>query len=78
VTSEFGEDGFPVRSSLALPGSPLTAVPVSFAPVAMTSPDGAIAHFPRALCRFEAADGRSGYGWTEWHQPPGWRGHAWG
>jgi hypothetical protein len=78
AASEFGEDGFPTGSSLAVPGSPLTVVPVSFAPVAMTSPDGAVAHFPRALCRFEAADGRSGYGWTEWHQPPGWRGHEWG
>ncbi|WP_440100624.1 DUF7064 domain-containing protein [Streptosporangium sp. H16] len=50
---------------------------LAFAPVAMTSPDGEVARFPRALCRFEAEDGRSGYGWTEWHQPPGWRGHRW-
>ena len=27
------------------------------------------ARFPRALCRFETADGRSGVGWTEWNQP---------
>jgi hypothetical protein len=77
ATSEFGEDGFPAQSWLAVPGAPLTVVPVRFAPVAMTSPDGAIAHFPRALCRFEAADGRSGHGWTEWHQPPGWQRHEW-
>ncbi|ACZ91169.1 hypothetical protein [Streptosporangium roseum] len=77
AATEFGEDGFPALSRLAVPGSPMTAVPVAFAPVAMTSPDGAVARFPRALCRFEAEDGRRGYGWTEWHQPPGWREHGW-
>lgn len=77
ATSEFGADGFPSGARLEVPGMPLNVVPVAFAPVAMTSPDGEIAHFPRALCRFEAEDGRSGYGWTEWHQPPGWRGHGW-
>jgi hypothetical protein len=55
----------------------VTATPVCFAPVAMTAPDGRVAHFPRALCRFETGDGRAGYGWTEWHQPPGWRDHDW-
>ena len=71
AASEFGEDGFPSGARLEVPGLPMTVVPLAFAPVAMTSPDGEIAHFPRALCRFEAEDGRSGYGWTEWHQPPG-------
>ncbi|GAA2861362.1 hypothetical protein GCM10010517_20010 [Streptosporangium fragile] len=78
ATSAFGEDGLPAGSRLLVPGLPMAAVPVAFAPVAMTSPDGLTARFPRALCRFEAEDGRSGYGWTEWHQPPGWRGHPWG
>ncbi|MEV4376780.1 hypothetical protein [Streptosporangium sp. NPDC049644] len=77
AASEFGEDGFPSRARLEVPGMPMTVVPLAFAPVAMTSPDGEIARFPRALCRFEASDGRLGYGWTEWHQPPGWRGHGW-
>ncbi|MFI6795584.1 DUF7064 domain-containing protein [Streptosporangium canum] len=77
AATEFGEDGFPVLSRLAVPGAPMTATPVAFAPVTVTSPDGAVARFPRALCRFEAEDGRSGYGWTEWHQPPGWREHGW-
>ncbi len=55
----------------------MTAVPIAFAPVAMTSPDGRLAHFPRAMCEFTADDGRTGYGWTEWNQPPGWRDHGW-
>lgn len=75
--TDFGADGFPRQSRLRLPGVPMTAVPLAFAPVAMTSPDGRVARLPRALCRFDADDGRTGYGWTEWNQPPGWREHGW-
>jgi hypothetical protein len=73
----FGPDDFPERSRLHLAGAPMLVVPLSFAPVAMTSPDGRVSHFPRAMCRFTADDGRTGYGWTEWNQPPGWRDHGW-
>jgi hypothetical protein len=73
----FGADGLPAQSQLRLAGTPVTADPLAFAPVAMTSPDGRVSHFPRALCRFTADDGRTGYGWTEWNQPPGWRDHGW-
>jgi len=73
----FGADDFPESSRLQVPGAPMTAVPLSFAPVGMTSPEGRLSHFPRAMCRFEADDGRTGYGWTEWNQPPGWRDHGW-
>ena len=31
----------------------------------LEAPDGRVSRFPRSLCRFEAADGRSGFGWTE-------------
>ena len=75
--TDFGPDDFPRQSRLLIPGAPMTAVPLAFAPVAMTSPDGRVSHFPRALCQFIADDGRSGYGWTEWNQPPGWREHGW-
>jgi len=73
----FGSDDFPARSRLRVPGAPMSAVPVAFAPVLLTSPDGRVAHFPRALCQFSTDDGRTGYGWTEWNQPPGWREHGW-
>ncbi|MES9537491.1 hypothetical protein [Actinomadura sp. NPDC000600] len=69
--------GLPARSDLRFPGSPMTVTPVAFAPVAVTSPDGREARFPRALCRYETEDGRTGHGWTEWHQPPGWEDHGW-
>jgi hypothetical protein len=75
--TEFGPDDLPRRSRRRLAGPPVNAPPLAFAPVAMTAPDGRVARFPRALCRFEAGDGQAGYGWTEWHQPPGWRDHGW-
>jgi len=75
--TDFGPDDFPRHARLRIPGTPMTAVPLAFAPVAMTSPDGRVSHFPRGLCQFIADDGRSGYGWTEWNQPPGWREHGW-
>lgn len=70
-------DAEPTRSRLAFPAAPMTVTPVAFAGVAVTSPDGRPAHFPRALCRYETDDGRTGHGWTEWHQPPGWQDHGW-
>ena len=46
--------------------------PRNFSPVHLVdeAPDGTRhARFPRALCRFETSDGRTGVGWTEWNQP---------
>ena len=70
-------DGLPARAALRFPRAPQTVTPVAVAPGSVTSPDGRDAHFPRALCRFETEDGRTGHGWTEWHQPPGWQDHGW-
>jgi hypothetical protein len=75
--TDFGPGDFPRQSRLRLAGAPMTAVPLAFAPIAMTAPDGRVSRFPRALCEFTADDGRTGYGWTEWNQPPGWRDHGW-
>ncbi|MEV0380714.1 hypothetical protein [Nonomuraea sp. NPDC050643] len=76
VGTEFDGDR-PARSVLRFPGRATTVRPIAFAPVTLTSPEGAVAEFVRALCRFEAEDGPAGYGWTEWHQPPDWRQHSW-
>ena len=43
--------------------------PIGWAPVLLTGPEGQLSRFPRAMCRFTAADGRTGHGWTEWNQP---------
>lgn len=63
-------DGFPEPGGATIGPLALSIEPVAFAPVLLRAPDGRVAHFPRALCRFtETASGRSGVGWTEWNQP---------
>jgi hypothetical protein len=69
AAEELGEHGFPTGGRISFAGLDLAVSPLAFAPVLLTSPERRISRFPRALCRFEAGDGRSGYGWTEWNQP---------
>jgi hypothetical protein len=66
---ELGPEGFPLTASVSIAGLELTVEPIAFAPVLLVGPEGQLDRFPRAMCRFTAADGRSGYGWTEWNQP---------
>lgn len=70
-----GPGGLPTAAEVRFEpdGAPidLTVEPVAFAPVLLSGPDGRRSRFPRALCRYRAADGRSGVGWTEWNQPQG-------
>jgi hypothetical protein len=39
--------------------------------VLLVSPEGKQSRFPRATCRFETPDGRSGRGWIELNFPEG-------
>lgn len=64
-----GEHRFPGVTVMPLHDLELTATPVALAPIRLDAPDGRWGRFPRGLCRFDAADGRSGYGWTEWNRP---------
>lgn len=48
-----------------------TTEPVGHAPVLLVAPDGRTARFGRAMCRYTAADGRAGTGWTEYNWPEG-------
>jgi hypothetical protein len=68
---DLGPEGFPTEGRARLGDLDLVIRPVAFAPVLLAAPDGRESRFPRALCRFEAGDGRTGVGWTEWNQPPG-------
>lgn len=76
AATEFDGDR-PARTLLSFPGQAVTVTPIVFAPVTLTSPEGTVAAFPRAMCALRSEDGRTGHGWTEWHQPPGWRDHGW-
>lgn len=68
-TAVLGDHGLPTAGTWAVDGLELTVEPVAFAPVLLVADDGATSRFPRAWCRFTAADGRGGHGWTEWNQP---------
>lgn len=66
---ELGAEGFPTSASTSIGDLSLAMEPLAFAPVPLVGPDGQFGRFPRAMCRFTAADGRRGLGWTEWNQP---------
>jgi hypothetical protein len=61
-------DGFPQRGSVTIGDLALEIEPIAFGPALLTW-NGKVSRFPRAMCRFAAADGRAGLGWTEWNQP---------
>ncbi|HUQ63507.1 MAG TPA: hypothetical protein VM121_07130 [Acidimicrobiales bacterium] len=74
----WGDGGaLPTASGMAFAGHLADGTPVTSrdqdlhvasstrAPVLVTAADGSVSHLDRALCRFEAADGREGSGWHE-------------
>jgi hypothetical protein len=61
--------GLPAHGTWQLDDLALEVEPVAFAPVLLRADDGRLSRFPRAWCRYRAADGRRGHGWTEWNQP---------
>jgi hypothetical protein len=42
--------------------------PVAFGALLLESGDGRVSHFPRAMARLRATDGRVGLGWLEWNR----------
>jgi hypothetical protein len=71
VETELGREDLPSSASIELGDLGLLVTPTAHAPVLLEAPDGRVSRFPRSLCRFEStADDRSGWGWTEWCQPP--------
>jgi hypothetical protein len=70
---ELDAQGLPISAHLVCGELDMAIEPVAFSPVNLVDDDdGAgprVTRFPRALCRFEASDGRRGVGWTEWNQP---------
>jgi len=70
VTVTQGADGLPHDTAMRLAGLDLVAHPILPGGVVLDAPDGRRGRLHRALCRFSSADGRRGYGWTEWNLPP--------
>ena len=71
VSEELASYGFPrsARIELEPGGLDISVVPEAFGPLLLEAEDGRISRFPRAMARFDTADGRSGTGWIEWNQP---------
>ena len=70
VDTQLGPEDLPSSATMELGDLRLSVTPTAHAPVALEATDGRVSRFPRSLCRFEEKDGRSGFGWTEWCQPP--------
>ena len=71
VATTKGDDGLPTAATFRLDELELAVEPLRHAPVLVIAPDGRRSRFPRTLCRYtDRAGGRSGWGWTEWLQPP--------
>jgi hypothetical protein len=68
-SEDLGEHGLPDAARWRIGPLDMEVEPVAFSPVLLTANDGRVSRFPRAWCRFRAADGRTGHGWTEWNQP---------
>jgi hypothetical protein len=70
ATEEMTDDGL-IASARIVSGPDeldLAIEPVGWGALLLTAPDGRISHFPRAMCRVTAADGRTGTGWVEWNR----------
>jgi hypothetical protein len=69
-TEQVAEDGLITSGRIAM--SPVdTEVelePLAFGVILLEAPDGRVSHFPRAMCRVRARDGRQGLGWVEWNR----------
>src|SRR5262249_14165664 len=61
-------DGLPTTAAVTIGDLALGIEPLAFAPARLTW-EGRVTRPPRAMCRFTAADGRAGLGWSEWNQP---------
>jgi hypothetical protein len=70
ATSEIAHSGLFTSTKIVSGPAELTleAESLAFGAILLEAPDGRISHFPRAMCRVRAADGRSGTGWVEWNR----------
>ena len=67
---EVSSSGLIVSATISSqPGTLTTEIePLAFGALRLVAPDGRVTHFPRAMCRVQTSDGRSGLGWIEWNR----------
>jgi len=69
LETAYDADGLPDKAKMKIGSIDFETSVAGHAPVPLVAPDGRTGRLARALCRFTAADGRAGWGWTEWNQP---------
>jgi hypothetical protein len=70
AAEDVAENGLITKARIeAGPDAPNVDVePLAFGAIRLEAPDGRVSHFPRAMCRVRADDGREGVGWVEWNR----------
>ena len=68
MTTVDGADGLPERVTLISGGLTIEVDPLAWGVLRLQAPDGRVTHFPRAMARVTADDGRTGSGWIEWNR----------
>ncbi|KAA0918016.1 hypothetical protein [Dietzia sp. ANT_WB102] len=68
--AEYDGDGRIANARIRLEDVDLefTVTPTAYANLLLTSEEGKVAHFVRAMADFAASDGRTGRGWIEWER----------
>lgn len=69
VDAEIDERHLPVSAHQQIGPFAFESVAIGHGPLLLVAPDGRRTHFPRAMCRYSTADGRTGTGWTEHNLP---------
>ncbi len=67
-TEEVADNGLITRATVTSEDLVTEIEPLAFGALRLEAPDGRVSHFPRAMCRVAAADGRTGLGWIEWNR----------
>jgi hypothetical protein len=70
ATERVADDGLIAEPRIVCgpPELDLEIEPVGWGALLLIAPDGRVSHFPRAMVRVSAADGRAGSGWVEWNR----------
>jgi hypothetical protein len=69
MSEDVAGDGLITASQMTIDGDLVLEVePLAFGALRLEAPDGRVSHFPRAMARVTAGDGRRGSGWIEWNR----------
>jgi hypothetical protein len=68
ASEQVGADGLITSAEIRYGELAVSVHPIAFGPLRLEAPDGRLSMFPRAMCRIETEDGRSGVAWVEWNR----------